>query len=66
MAHKMAIVSDRVTADVIEATEFPDLSNQFRVTGVPKIVINDTYELIGAQREAKFVQEVARAAGKAP
>jgi len=59
----MAIVSPKVTADVIEAEEYPDLSNRFRVTGVPKIVINDTQEMIGAQREKKFVEEVVKAAG---
>jgi len=58
----MAIVSTKVTADVIEAQEYPDLSNQFQVSGVPKIVINDRHELLGAQREAKFVQEVLKAA----
>ena len=57
----MAIVSPKVTADVIEAQEFPDLSNRFRVTGVPKIVINDQQEMLGAQREKKFVQEVVKA-----
>lgn len=59
----MAIVSSKVTADVIEAEEYPDLSNQFRVTGVPKIVINDTLEMVGAQREKKFVEEVVKAGG---
>ena len=57
----MAIVSPKVTADVIEAQEFPDLSNRFRVTGVPKIVINDQQEMLGAQREKKFVEEVVKA-----
>jgi predicted DsbA family dithiol-disulfide isomerase len=57
----MAIVSPKITADVIEAQEYPDLSNQFRVTGVPKIVINDTHEMVGAQREKKFIDEVVKA-----
>jgi predicted DsbA family dithiol-disulfide isomerase len=58
----MAVVSERVTADVIEANEFPDLSQQFQVSGVPKIVINDTVELLGAQREQRFLQAVVNAA----
>ena len=37
----MAVESERVTADVIEAMEFPDLARRFAVRGVPKIVIND-------------------------
>jgi hypothetical protein len=63
LAHQIAIVSPRVTADVIEAEEYPDLSNRFRVSGVPKIVINDSQEMVGAQREKKFVEEVVKAGG---
>lgn len=57
----MAIESPRVTADVVEANEFPELSERFNVTGVPKIVINDQVELLGAQREARFVEAVVQA-----
>jgi len=60
----MAVVSDRVTADVIEANEFYDLSNRFQVSGVPKIVINDTFELLGAQRERQFLAAVVSASGQ--
>lgn len=58
----MAIESSRVTADVVEANEFPGLSERFQVSGVPKIVINDKIELLGAQREPKFLEAVLRAA----
>ncbi len=57
----MAIESERVTADVIEASEFPELSDRYQVSGVPKIVINDKVELLGAQREARFVEAVRTA-----
>jgi predicted DsbA family dithiol-disulfide isomerase len=62
MAHEMAIVSERVTADVVEANEFPELSQRFAVSGVPKIVINDTIELLGSQREPRFLQAVIQGA----
>ncbi len=62
MAHQMAVESERVTADVIDANEFPELSDQYQVSGVPKIVINDEFELIGAQRETHFTQAVVAAA----
>jgi len=62
MAHQMAIESDRVMADVIEANEFPELSATFAVSGVPKIVINDRIELLGSQRESTFLQAVLEAA----
>lgn len=63
MAHQMAIASARVTADVIEATEFPDLAQRYRVRGVPKIVINETTEFVGALPEAQYLAYVQAAVG---
>lgn len=57
----MAIESERVTADVIEANEFPELSDRYQVSGVPKIVINDRVELLGAQREGRLIEAVKTA-----
>jgi predicted DsbA family dithiol-disulfide isomerase len=57
----MAIESSRVTADVIEANEFPELSNAYSVSGVPKIVVNDRVELLGSQPESRFLQAVLQA-----
>ncbi len=64
MAHKLAIESDRVTGDVVEASEFPEMVQRYSVSGVPKIVVNDRVEFVGAQPEARFVQEVLRAVPK--
>jgi hypothetical protein len=33
--------SDRIVADMIEATEFPHLAQKYNVMGVPKTVAND-------------------------
>ena len=57
----MAVESAHVTADVIEATEFPDLSRRFNVRGVPKIVINDTTEFVGALPESEYLAHVRAA-----
>lgn len=57
----MAMVSPNITADVIEATEFPELSQRYQVMAVPKIVINDKVEFTGAQPEPKFLAELQRA-----
>lgn len=62
LAHQAAVESEKVTADVIEISEFPDLAAQYRVHGVPKIVVNDTVELVGAQAEASFVDALVEAA----
>jgi len=57
----MAVESDRVTADVIEAMEFPDLARRYGVRGVPKIVINDRAEFVGALLEAEYLAQIRAA-----
>ncbi len=52
----MAIESDLVRADMIEANEFPELSEQYEVMGVPRVIINDTSYFEGALPEAQFLQ----------
>ena len=54
----MAVASQRVTADVIEASEFPALSQQYAVSGVPKTIVNERVEILGARSEARFLAEV--------
>ena len=62
MAHQMAVESERVTADVIEAQEFPDLARRYAVRGVLKIVINDRAEFVGALPEQQYVAQIRAAA----
>jgi hypothetical protein len=57
----MAVASEKVTAVAIEATEFPELSQAYRVSAVPKIVINDRVEFEGALPEPQFLEAVLRA-----
>jgi glutaredoxin-like protein len=58
LAHKLAAESPHIRATCVEATEFMDLSRRYRVTGVPKTVINDTVEILGAVPEDAFVRSV--------
>ena len=58
LAHRMAFEHPRIHATCIEATEFMDLSRQYRVTGVPKTVVNGTIEILGAVPEETFVRTV--------
>lgn len=53
----MALANPHVRATIVEATEFPDLARQYRVTGVPKTVVNDTTEILGALPEEMFVRQ---------
>lgn len=61
LAQHMAIASDRVRAECIEATEFPELSQRYRVMAVPKVVINDRLQFEGAVPEREFLRAVLQA-----
>jgi predicted DsbA family dithiol-disulfide isomerase len=52
----MAYANANITASAIEATEFMDLTRRFQVTGVPKTIVNDTVEILGALPEEMFVR----------
>ena len=52
----MAYANPHITSAAIEATEFMDLSRRFRVTGVPKTIVNETVEIMGALPEEMFVR----------
>jgi len=59
----MAIASENITADMVEAIEFPHLANKYRVQGVPRTVINETTVVEGAVPEPIFVANVLKAVG---
>ena len=58
LAHRMAREHTQITASCVEATEFMDLSRKFRVTGVPKTIVNGSVEILGALPEDQFVRTV--------
>jgi hypothetical protein len=60
----MAFVSPHITALAVEATEYPDLARKYRVTGVPKSIVNDRVEILGALPEDMFVEQVLSAASE--
>ena len=58
LAQRLAVESPHVRAVCVDATEFLDRSRRYRVTGVPKTVINDTVEILGAVPEDEFIRQV--------
>lgn len=58
----MAMESPHVTAEVIEASEFPQLVAKYHVGGVPKVVVNETVEFEGALPEDRYMDQVLKAA----
>jgi len=63
VAHAMAMASDLVTADMIEAVEFPQLANKYGVMSVPKTVINEEFAFEGSAPEHLVVAKVMEAVG---
>ena len=62
LAHQMALESPMVEAEMVEAMEFPDLSNRFRVSGVPQTTINrGAGTVVGAVPEDNLLAEIMRA-----
>jgi len=61
-AHKFAVESDLIRADVIDVNEFPHLALKYGVMGVPKTVINEKIEFVGAFPEDLFFEHVLLAA----
>jgi glutaredoxin-like protein len=62
LAHQMAMENpSMIRAEGIEATEFPDLANQFNVRGVPQTVINaGRGTVVGAVPEQNLFAEIKR------
>ena len=52
----MAFANPHITSHAIEAMEFMELARRFRVTGVPKTIVNDQIEIMGALPEEMFVR----------
>lgn len=54
----MAMESELVTADMVDASEYPELSDSFNVYGVPLTVVNGSGRVEGGMPEAMFVPRV--------
>jgi len=61
MAHKFAIENNLITAEAIDANEFSDMAIKYGVMGVPKIVVNEKIEFVGALPEDMFLEQVLKA-----
>jgi len=63
IAHKLAIASDKIRADMIESVEFPHLASKYAVYGVPRTVINEDTHLEGAAPESLVMAKVQQSLG---
>jgi alkyl hydroperoxide reductase subunit AhpF len=64
LAHEMARVNpDHITADMVDAQSFEQLSMRFGVMSVPLTVVNGEEQVLGAVPESQFLAQVKAAVG---
>ncbi|MEJ2488041.1 MAG: thioredoxin family protein [Anaerolineales bacterium] len=62
LAHQMAMESDLVQAEMVEATEYTDLANQFMVSGVPQTTVNSGLaRVVGAVPAQTLIEQIEAA-----
>ncbi|MBS1253984.1 MAG: NADH dehydrogenase [Anaerolineales bacterium] len=61
LGHQLAYASSWVRADMVEATEFPHLSQKYSVMGVPRTVINEDTHVEGAVPEEMLMPKLMQA-----
>jgi glutaredoxin-like protein len=65
LAHQFAVENESIKADMVEVVEFPFLCQRYAVMGVPKVVINETINFVGALPEERFIEYILTAQSKA-
>lgn len=60
VAHRLALESGKVRAEMVDTGAFVPLAQKYNVTGVPKIVFNDRFELTGAHPLETFLDVIDR------
>jgi glutaredoxin-like protein len=58
LAHRLALASEKIRSDMIEAMEFPHLVNRYQVSAVPLTVVNEVLRIEGALPEEMFVERL--------
>ena len=53
--------SEKISADGGEVTGFPDLARKYAVYSVPKTVVSESVEFVGAVPESMLLEHVQRA-----
>jgi glutaredoxin-like protein len=61
LAHRLAMESNFIRADMVEATEFPHLAMKYDVMGVPRTVINEGTHIEGAVPESTLLAKLKQA-----
>lgn len=60
VAHRLALENPRIKADMVDSNNFVPMAQKYNVTGVPKIIFNDRYELVGAHPLNTFLDVIEK------
>ncbi len=63
-AHRLALESPHVRADMVAINEFPHLTHKFGAGQIPAVVINGVLRVAGDISEMELAQEILKAAGQ--
>jgi glutaredoxin-like protein len=58
VAHRLAMANHNIHGTMIEATEFPHLTQKYKVQGVPRSIINEDWFLEGAVPEDSVINKI--------
>jgi glutaredoxin-like protein len=64
LAHRLALLSDHIRSDMVEAIEFPHLTQKYSVMGVPRSVFNEADYIEGAVPEKLLVDKIMEVGGR--
>ncbi|MDD2391095.1 MAG: thioredoxin family protein [Desulfobacterales bacterium] len=58
LALRLAIACDRLSVDIIDATEFMEIAEEYNVRGIPMTVVNETKSFYGALAAEEYVNKI--------
>ena len=59
----MAMENELVTADAVDASEYPELADMYQVYGVPLTVANTQVRVEGGMPEPMFISQILQGIG---
>jgi predicted DsbA family dithiol-disulfide isomerase len=62
-AFQLAMSSNKITADVVEVQEFPDVAQRYQVRGVPMTIVNEGTPIMGNVGGGQLLAAVLQSAG---
>lgn len=59
-AYKIALLNKNIDAEMIQTNLYSDLANKFKISSVPRIIFNDSDDLLGVQPIEMFVDKLKK------